>query len=160
MYDLLTRCRISMCQGLGPKNTMKFRKSTTSLSSLRTSNVGKQESTAQVCAQALQSQQQQQKETYKKRVVSSPVFCRVFTSALESKSRRLSSLRASGPRSRPAQLAGRSKARPGRAASLQKLNLERWAQPLGDLNFHQRALRSENKQWFRDLRPWNLNFVN
>ena len=24
----LTRCRISMCQGLGPKNTMKFRKST------------------------------------------------------------------------------------------------------------------------------------
>ena len=25
---LLTRCRISMCQGLGPKKTMKFRKST------------------------------------------------------------------------------------------------------------------------------------
>ena len=24
----LTRCRISMCQGLVPKNTMKFRKST------------------------------------------------------------------------------------------------------------------------------------
>ena len=26
----LTRCRISMCQSLGPKNTMKFRKSTVS----------------------------------------------------------------------------------------------------------------------------------
>ena len=24
----LTRCRISMCQGLGPKNTIEFRKST------------------------------------------------------------------------------------------------------------------------------------
>ena len=27
----LTRCRISMCQGLGPKNTMKLRKSTVSI---------------------------------------------------------------------------------------------------------------------------------
>ena len=31
----LTRCRISMCQGLGPKNTMKFRKTD------RTGRVGK-----------------------------------------------------------------------------------------------------------------------
>ena len=28
VYVCLTRCRISMCQGLGPKNTMKFRKLT------------------------------------------------------------------------------------------------------------------------------------
>ena len=42
-------------------------------------------------------------------------------------------------------------------ASFQKFNLEKWAQPLGDLN-NQRALWSEYKQWFWDLRPsiWNL----
>ena len=35
---------------------------------------------------------------------------------------------------------------------LLKLNLEEWAQPLGDLNF-QKACWSESKQWFWDLRP-------
>ena len=33
-----------------------------------------------------------------------------------------------------------------------RFNLERLAQPLGDLNFR-RAFRSEDKQWFWDLRP-------
>ena len=36
--DFLTRCRISMCQGLGPKNTMKFRKSTARGRSVRRSD--------------------------------------------------------------------------------------------------------------------------
>ena len=38
-----------------------------------------------------------------------------------------------------------------------KLNLDKWAQPLGDLNF-QRASWSAHKRWFWDLRPslWNV----
>ena len=35
---------------------------------------------------------------------------------------------------------------------LQKLNLEKWAQPQGDLNF-KTACWSENTKWFWDLRP-------
>ena len=37
-------------------------------------------------------------------------------------------------------------------ASFQKFNMDKWAQPLGDLNF-QRASWIEHKQWFWDLRP-------
>ena len=37
-------------------------------------------------------------------------------------------------------------------ASFQNFNLEKWAQTLGGLNFS-RAFRSEDKQWFWDLRP-------
>ena len=37
----LTRCRIPMCQGLGPKNTMKFRKSTVAILS-KTATASKQ----------------------------------------------------------------------------------------------------------------------
>ena len=43
--------------------------------------------------------------------------------------------------------------------SSRKLNLERWAQALGDLNF-QRAFWREHKQWFWDLRPSIGKFVN
>ena len=48
--------------------------------------------------------------------------------------------------------------------SCQTINMEKCAQPLGDLNF-QRACWSEHKQWFWDLRPsiWNcanLNYKN
>ena len=52
---------------------------------------------------------------------------------------------------------GKHSERQANTASFQKFNLEKWAQPLGDLNF-QRASRSDNKQWFWDLRPstWNL----
>ena len=39
-----------------------------------------------------------------------------------------------------------------RTTSSQRFNLEKWAQPLGDLNF-QRAFWSEHEQWFLDLRP-------
>ena len=46
--------------------------------------------------------------------------------------------------------------RPPSYGQFQKLNLEKWDQPLGYLNF-QRACRRENQQWFWDLRPsiWN-----
>ena len=40
-----------------------------------------------------------------------------------------------------------------------KLNLEKWARTLGDLNF-QREFWSEHKQWIWDLRPSILNFAN
>ena len=42
---------------------------------------------------------------------------------------------------------------------LSKLNLEKWAQPIGGLNL-QRAFRSEIKQWLWDLRPSICNFAN
>ena len=41
---------------------------------------------------------------------------------------------------------------------VQKFNLEKWAQPLGDLN-NQRA-SCEHKQWFWDLRPSIWPFAN
>ena len=37
-------------------------------------------------------------------------------------------------------------------ASFQKFNLDKWAEPLEDLNF-QMAFRSEHKKWFWDVRP-------
>ena len=44
-------------------------------------------------------------------------------------------------------------------ASLQKINLENWAQPLDKLNF-QRAFCGEREQWFWDSRPSIWNFAN
>ena len=48
---------------------------------------------------------------------------------------------------------------PFATADVQKVNMDKWAQPLGDLNF-QRAFRSEHKQWFWDSRPSILCFAN